>query len=213
MAANGRVREREDSRPRDRFGFFGQVNRYEGVEVLLEAMELVEYVDPQLWLFGGSLEVQPLEFRERFRELLERNPGRVTYAGPYKHEELGKLMAEVDWVVVPSIWWETGPAVVPEAFQRGRPVICSDVGQMSEIVGDGVNGLHFRNRDVRHLAEVIARAAGTPGLWEDLWAGIPSEPPRSMDDHVEILSDCYRRLIASRAVPGMPAASAAAPPA
>jgi glycosyltransferase involved in cell wall biosynthesis len=103
---------------------------------------------------------------------------------------------------------------VLEAFQHGRPVICSDIGGSVDKVADGVNGLHFRNRDVRHLAEVIARAAGTPGLWEDLRAGIPSEPPRSMHDHVEILSDCYRRLIAGRAgasmQPGMVAP--AAPP-
>ena len=56
-------------------------------------------------------------------------------------------MARIDWVVVPSIWWETGPLVVMEAFQYGRPVICSDIGGMSEKVTDGVNGLHFRRRD------------------------------------------------------------------
>ena len=79
-----------------------------------------------------------------------------------------------------------------EAFQYGRPVICSDIGGMSEKVTDGVSGLHFRRRDPEHLAEVMQRAAETPGLWEELRAGIPPEPPRSMDDHVEILGDLYR---------------------
>ncbi len=70
-------------------------------------------------------------------------------------------MAGIDWVVVPSIWWETGPIVVLEAFQYGRPVICSDIGGMSEKVTDGVNGLHFRRRDPEHLADVMQRAAET----------------------------------------------------
>ena len=43
-------------------------------------------------------------------------------------------MRATDWVVIPSIWWETGPLVALEAFQNGRPVICSDIGGMSEKV-------------------------------------------------------------------------------
>ena len=107
-------------------------------------------------------------------------------------------MDGIDWVVVPSIWWETGPIVVMEAFQYGRPVICSDIGGMSEKVTDGVNGLHFRRRDPEQLADVMQRAAETPGLWDELRAGIPADPPRWMDDHVTILSDLYRRLLAER---------------
>ena len=79
-------------------------------------------------------------------------PSTVTFAGPYDHDrELYELMARTDWVVVPSIWWETGPLVVMEAFQYGRPVICSDIGGMSTRVTDGVNGMHFRRRDAEDL--------------------------------------------------------------
>jgi hypothetical protein len=73
---------------------------------------------------------------------------------------------------------------------------------MSEKVADGENGLHFRRRDPDHLAEVLQRAAGTPGLWERLQAGIPADPPRTMDDHVNVLSRIYRQLLVDRnAVP------------
>ncbi len=86
-------------------------------------------------------------------------------------------MANVDWVVVPSIWWETGPLVVMEAFQYGRPVICSDIGGMSKRVTDGVNGLHFRRRDAEDLARKMQRAAETPGLWDELRNEHPAGPP------------------------------------
>lgn len=197
-----RVPDVQESRPRNRFAFFGQLNPYKGADVLLEAMERLHGFDGHLWIFGANLEIQPIEFQERMRALLDRERGSVTFAGPYKHSELGRLMAGIDWVIVPSVWWETGPIVVLEAFQHGRPVICSDIGGMSEKVTDGVSGLHFRTRDARHLAEVMARAAETPGLWEELRAGIPSDPPRWMSDHVEILSDLYRRLLAERSSAG-----------
>ena len=51
-------------------------------------------------------------------------------------------------------------------------MICSDIGGMSEKVTDGVNGLHFRRRP-RGPRRGDADAAETPGLWDELRAGIP----------------------------------------
>jgi glycosyltransferase involved in cell wall biosynthesis len=208
MPVTDRVPDSEELRPRNRFGFFGQVNPYKGTDVLLEAMDELESFDGHLWIFGANLEIQPIEFRERVQALLDRDQGSVTFAGPYKHAELGKLMAGIDWVVVPSIWWETGPIVVLEAFQHGRPVICSDIGGMSEKVEDGVSGLHFRTGDPRHLADVMQKAAETPGLWEKLRDGIPADPPRWMADHVRILTELYRRLLAESPNGARPASAA-----
>ena len=85
-------------------------------------------------------------------------------------------MEEVDWVIVPSIWWENSPLVIQEAFMYGRPVICSDIGGMAEKVTDGVNGLHFRRADPDSLAETMHRAATEEGLWEQLRVQQPGDP-------------------------------------
>jgi glycosyltransferase involved in cell wall biosynthesis len=114
-------------------------------------------------------------------------------------------MTRVDWVVVPSIWWETGPIVVLEAFRHGRPVICSDIGGMSEKVADGVNGLHFRRADAEHLAQVIERAAEMPGLWDELRAGIPPHPGQTLEESVASLTAVYERLLEQRASAPAPA--------
>jgi glycosyltransferase involved in cell wall biosynthesis len=199
MPVTDRVPEHPDGRPRNRFAFFGQLNPHKGADVLLDAMEILgPDFDGHLTIYGANLDKQGPEFRKRFRPMLEKERENVRFGGSYERSDLGKLMAGIDWVVVPSIWWETGPMVVMEAFQYGRPVICSDIGGMSEKVTDGVNGLHFRRRDAEHLADVMQRAAETPGLWEELRAGIPPDPPRWMADHVEILSDLYRRLLTER---------------
>jgi glycosyltransferase involved in cell wall biosynthesis len=105
-------------------------------------------------------------------------------------------MAAIDWVVVPSIWWENSPLVIQEAFAHGRPVICSDIGGMAEKVTHGVNGLHFRAGDPRSLADVIRRAVEDPGLWDDLRAGIPA--PYEMDRHVPRMTSLYRELLEAR---------------
>jgi glycosyltransferase involved in cell wall biosynthesis len=183
--------------PHNRFGFFGQLNPYKGVDVLLRAMELLgPEFDGTLTVNGANYKHAPRELQVELDRLLDATRETVNFAGPYENDDVPRLMGEIDWVVVPSIWWENAPLVISEAFLSGRPVICSDIGGMAEKVDDGVNGLHFARADEDHLADVLLRAATAPGLWEELRAGI--RPPRLMDDHVAILSDLYERLLAGR---------------
>jgi glycosyltransferase involved in cell wall biosynthesis len=191
-------------RPRNRFGFFGQLNPSKGIAVLLEAMQLMAESDParddakaHLWVHGANLEFQAEAFQRRFHDLLDATRSNVTFAGRYDQSRVPALMSRIDWVVVPSIWWENSPLVIQEAFAHGRPVICSDMGAMLEKVTHGVNGLHFRANDASSLAQTLRTAAGTPGLWETLRAGVP--PVYSMADHVARMELLYRDLLEKRA--------------
>jgi glycosyltransferase involved in cell wall biosynthesis len=187
-----------EDRPRNRFAFFGQFTPYKGADVLLKAMsKLGPDFEGHLWIHGANLETQSDEFKAQFEGLLNETRSTVTFAGPYDHDrELGQLMARTDWVIVPSIWWETGPLVVLEAFQHGRPVICSDIGGMSEKVADGVSGMHFRRADPDSLAEVMRHAVETPFLWKELRNGIP--PVYDIADNSALMTRVYERLIAER---------------
>ena len=187
---------------RDRFAFFGHLNPFKGALVLLDAARrLVEQGGGPISLaLHGSAEFQT----EAFKAELAKAQAGVPFAvarGRYGRDEVPALMADTDWVVVPSIWWENAPLVIQEAFHHGRPVICSDIGGMAEAVRDGIDGLWFRAGDAQHLADRM-RAATEPASWERLAAGI--RPPRSMaesaDDHLEF----YRRLIAERRPVGSP---------
>ena len=217
-----RIPEEPTDRPRNRLGFFGQLSAFKGVDVLLQAMKILlerkdgaeatfsrgpfapavhvpgsmphsRDADPHLWLHGANLELQQGSYQTKVRELLEATRDRVTFVGRYGREEVPKLMSNIDWVVIPSVWWENAPLVIQEAFQHGKPVICSNIGGMAEKVTDGVNGLHFRVADPVDLAETIRRAVSTPGLWETLQAGVPSI--YRIEDSIQKLSGIYRSLM------------------
>ena len=193
----------DPGRPRNRFGFFGQFTFFKGAEVLLPAMaRLGDDFPGSLFIHGADLDAGP-RLPDEVAELLARTRSTVTMLGRYDRAHLTALMERVDWVVVPSIWWETGPLTVGEAFQRGRPVICSDMGGMSEKVTDEVNGLYFARGDAGSLAEVMYRAATTAGLWDRLVRGIP--PVLSIEQHVARLSEHYAALLHARAAAAKPA--------
>jgi glycosyltransferase involved in cell wall biosynthesis len=183
---------------RNRLGYFGQFTPNKGVNVLLKAMRLLlgSGDDVTLRLHGANIEMQPKPFQNEFVELVAATSPTVSLIGRYDHRELPRLMGEVDWVVVPSIWWENSPLVIQEAFQHGRPVICSDIGGMAEKVADGVSGLHFRIGDPSSLADVIRRAVRTRDLWKKLRSGIPRVLP--MADHVSNLSQMYVEQLGAR---------------
>lgn len=182
------------SDPHDTLGIFGQLNPYKGIDVLLRAMRVLGEGAPRLRVHGANLDLQEHSFRDEISSLLADAGDGVSVLGSYPPERAGELMAEVDWVVVPSIWWENSPLVIQEAFARRRPVICSDIGGMAEKVTDGVNGLHFKVGDADSLAATIQRALTTPGLWERLGDGIPAVHP--MSEHAGVLTDAYRSLLA-----------------
>jgi glycosyltransferase involved in cell wall biosynthesis len=200
---------------RDRFAYFGQFTAFKGADVLLKAMKIAsekhapklgadgvarasDAPRPKLRLHGANLEHQPEEFRTLVTSLLATSGDDVTSVGRYRPRDLPALMSAVDWVVVPSIWYENAPLVIQEAFAHGRPVICSDIGGMAEKVTDGVNGLHFRASDPASLAEVMTKALTTPGLWEHLRAGIP--PVHRADEHAATLCGLYDELLDRKTV-------------
>lgn len=161
---------------RDRFAVFGNVNRFKGTLVALEASARLtrEGVAHGLAVHGGTA-WQSDAFLAEFGAALAAAPDAVHH-GAYVPAELAGRIAAADWVVVPSIWWENAPLVVLEAFRHRRPVICGDAGGMAEAVRDGVDGLHAPIGNPAGLASVMRRAAEAPGLWDRLVDGI-AEPP------------------------------------
>jgi glycosyltransferase involved in cell wall biosynthesis len=185
---------------RARFGFFGQVNPYKGLDHLLAALAAMPAADRRgivLEVHCAHLERQPPALRERIEAL--SGPlvaeGSVEWRGPYAPEDLRARMAGVDWVVVPSIWWENSPLVIQEAFRCGRPVICSDIGGMAEKVTHDLDGLHVPVSDIGAWGRTLHRVAADPALWQRLRAGIrrPMTHERCARVHLERFAELTPR--------------------
>ncbi|MBN8487037.1 MAG: glycosyltransferase family 4 protein [Burkholderiales bacterium] len=162
---------------RNRFAFFGQINPFKGLDLLLRALEALPDEDReqlQVEIHGAHFEHQSTELQDTVRRLLEPlvKARTVRWAGPYRPEQLRQRMAAVDWVLVPSIWWENSPLVIQEAFLCGRPVICADIGGMAEKVRDGIDGLHAPVADPWGWGHTLVRAVEDKTLWDRLVAGI-----------------------------------------
>ncbi|WFU51513.1 glycosyltransferase family 4 protein [Sinorhizobium terangae] len=182
---------------RNRFAYFGQMTPFKGIDVLIDAVSRVPQEiwgeDSCLMIFGGNLERQPTEFQDRIKKLIDEAGRRVRFYGAYQNGDMPRLMRSVDWVVLPSIWWENSPVVIQEALHHRRPIICSDIGGMAEQVRDGRDGLHFRAGSAQDLADRLIEVLGEPKVWDRLHAIL--RPPISHVDAARAHADLYRRLL------------------
>jgi len=186
------------NRPRNRFAFIGQLIDNKGLRILFDAINQLRdrgFHDFTVDIYGANLHVASEEFRNAFNAFFQDEQKRsnggvapVRFNGSYEVSDLDQVMREVDWVLVPSTWWENYPMVVSEAFLYGKPVICSNIGGLGERVRDNVDGLHFAVRNSRSLADVMERAMIEHGLWDRLCSNIVP-PPRAEDvawKHLEL---------------------------
>ncbi len=181
---------------RNRFAFFGQLNPFKGVRVLIDAVTRVPadvWGDSILYVYGGNLELQQPEFQNAVRDMFRAAGRRVRFMGAYRNADMPGLMREVDWTIVPSTWWENAPVVIQESFHHGRPIIASDIGGMAEKVREGVDGLHFQAGHAESLAEALRRAISEPGLWDRLRAGV--RPPTGAAEAARQHADLFELLI------------------
>lgn len=149
---------------RNRLAFFGQINPFKGIDILMHAMLSMEKEEREKFvveIHGANFEHQADEFKTSVMQMANvlMEEGSLRWVGSYEPFQVRERMRNVDWVIIPSIWWENSPMVIQEAFVNGRPVIASDIGGMKEKITHEVDGLHFEARNPLSLAQVLKKAA------------------------------------------------------
>ena len=176
-----------------RVGYIGTISDYKGLHVLTAAMDLLTERDDITCDIHGSLTSFP-QYAEGLRE--HSSNKRTRFHGRYASDALPDILANMDVLVVPSLWWENSPLTIHEAFMGGLPVIASDIGGMAEFVLDGRNGLLFRVGDAADLAAKIARCADDRALLDLLKN--KDVPIKSVAEDAAETEARYRTLIAAR---------------
>jgi glycosyltransferase involved in cell wall biosynthesis len=128
--------------------FVGRLSAEKGIAVLASAW--ARLADVPLVVAGNG----PLAGTEW--------PPAVNWVGEQPHEKILALMREARVLIIPSVWYETGPLTLLEAFACGLPVIASNLGSMAERVTHERTGLLFDAGDAADLARKVRWAVANP---------------------------------------------------
>ena len=131
----------------------GRLVSTKGVRVLLEAAAILRSSNRsfELLVIGDGPERPALEELAQMMQLTTC----VRFTGRLGTAELESNFAKANMVVVPSLGGEVFGLVVAENMSRGLPIVASDLGAFTEVLGDA--GLTFRIGNASDLAHQLAR--------------------------------------------------------
>jgi glycosyltransferase involved in cell wall biosynthesis len=135
--------------------FFGQIKASKGLDILLEAMNLVQDPDVHLVIAGSARDVDP---QERIQTLVKPSvQERIHLHQRYIHDqERDAWFKACDVLVVPyRRIYNSG--VLMMGLSYGKTVIASDLPANQEIIQHGINGYLFENGNPLDLAQSIIR--------------------------------------------------------
>jgi len=141
------------ARDRLRIGFVGTLVWHKGVHVLLEAIQGLPTDAFDVTIFGDP-EVFP-HYSSQLRTQAAGLP--VRFAGAVARERIAAAYAQIDVLVVPSLWLENSPLVIHEAFMAGVPVVAARIGGIADLIEDGVSGLLYDPTSAAELRTILAQ--------------------------------------------------------
>ena len=150
-----------------RFAYLGTLLPMKGPDFLIRAFKKIKNQSISLSIYGKVFSYSGFEFYpEKLRKMIDGDR-RIKLMGGYNNDELPSILAKVDVVVVPSLWFENSPLVIQEAFMAKTPVIASRIGGIPELIKPGVNGLLFNPGDEVDLENKMQYVIDNPNILKE----------------------------------------------
>jgi len=163
--------------------YTGALTKPKGVGVLIRSVKQIQDKDIRLHIIGSGI------YEEKLRALAESDD-RIIFHGKLPNDDLLEFYKMADVSVVPSIWYDVRPNVIPEAFRAGTPVIGSDIGGIPELIKNRHNGFLFEPGDEAQLKKILEEIIKDPAVLKEM--------AKNAQDSVKIydMKDYIQRLVA-----------------
>jgi len=176
-----------------RVGFVGRFNPVKGIHTLIKAVRKIpQHIVIELKIYGRSNSQEEIDYLRKLKRL-SRGDRRIEFCGELTDKNYTQVFSSFDFIAVPSLWLETGPYVILEAFQAGVPVIGSNQGGIAELVRHNLNGMLIKSESVKEWSRALVWIYNHPDIL-NTWAGnIPALP--SSREVAQEMDALYRKVL------------------
>lgn len=181
--------------PGDGFVFFGRIEAYKGLDVLLDAMDLLDNQGRPVTLriIGRGPDL------DRHRARIAQISGVTLDEAFVPAAQLPFLLRAARAIILPYRD-ATQSGVVANAFAAGVPIIASRVGALVDVLDEEINALLVPPGDPHRLAEAIARLASDTKLARRLAQGAAATATSKLawSEIARVTETVYERLLSGK---------------
>lgn len=172
-------------------GYIGNIGFGKGVDTLLRSMEQLPEISFKIYgsLFDPTLNIK-------------------NYHGSYQYEQLPEILANLDVVVVPSIYPESFNICSYAAVKSGKALVVSDIAVHEEFLKPGENCFVFKAGDHESLTQAIRAAINnnrdirkfvpTPGIYGDSYRHLYKKVTRPANGKLPCTLVSLRDVVSSQ---------------
>ena len=132
--------------------YIGRISSEKGIDFLIDAWQSIDY---PLTIVGTG----PLE-----DEVKKRASSNVVFMGNLSPTETMGVLARSNFLVFPSVCYETFGRTIIEAFSLKVPVIASNLGPRKDLITHDTNGLLFDSLNLEDFKFQVSRLIDNPSL-------------------------------------------------
>lgn len=176
-----------------RFGFIGNLMPAKGAHVLIKSFCSLQTNEAELKIFGKAFSYKSAlgNYVGNLKKMARGK--KIEFMGEFDNARIGKILANIDVLVVPSLWYENAPLVIQEAVLAGTPVIASRIGGIPELVKDGEMNFLFEPGNARDLMEKLRYAIEHRDIFNKL--GFFSPEVKSITENAGEMTDIYHCVL------------------
>jgi glycogen(starch) synthase len=160
LASGSHVQISKEGPPVPTFAFVGRLVSTKGVRILLEAAQQLKAKGLlfKVMIIGQGPDRQSLEDLARDLEIQSY----VRFLGYVPDGKVTPMLRNISAIIMPSVAGEVFGLSAAENMLNGSLVIASDLGSLSEVVGD--SGMTFPAGDSKALAALMSKIIADPNL-------------------------------------------------
>ncbi len=132
------------------FLYVGRLSAEKGIDVLIDTFSKIPHINCHIVGDGPDRDV----LENKVKDL---NLPNIIFKGYQEGQKLCNEYESCIATILPSNWFENNPISVLESFLYSKPCIAADIGGLSEIVKDGLNGYTFKAGDSLDLLEAVTK--------------------------------------------------------
>lgn len=139
-------------------GFVGQIVRWDRLDLLIE--DIADIPGVHLLIVGPCRFME--ELKQKVKELALQHA--VTFTGPMERKWVSAHIDAMDICVLPHSNPFGSPIVMFEYMAMRKPVLAVDVGPVTDVIEDGVNGCLFTEGNRQEFRKKLKQLTESPDL-------------------------------------------------